>query len=493
GMYRNAFLSIAVMVLSVSAQTINLQGTVSNSSGKPISKAVVSLVTQKMKDTTSTDGKYSFVSTSVINPSFSLPQSNNISLKNNVLHFSLNTQSPLKVEIFDLKGNLLLQEVNSNATAGMYQFDISKISQTTKVMVIKAAIGSSEVSFRYMALKGGQYTLTPVNSTSSGSGSSYLTALAAAVDTISVTATGYQTKSVAITSLINAEQNISLDTNISGKEFPTANPAAKGPFAVAADKNVGPLAGTANDPVYGQQMRFNVYRPKDLKTSGYLHPILMWANGYKDNPEPNGKCVLDRNQNWCGQYLPILEHLASHGFVVVASLSTATGTEPYPTLTGMDWIIKQNEDPSSPYYHCLDTSKIGQYGHSFGGMSTCLTAADPRYKALMTICGTQTLKGVHTPMLFYCGGKDETVKCDGVRNTFLTVKDQPAMLINEAASDHGWWVYQGANGVSLSAAAAWFRVHLMNDTANRKYFYGSSCTFCSDSRVKVERNSLMTQ
>jgi len=85
------------------------------------------------------------------------------------------------------------------------------------------------------------------------------------------------------------------------------------------------------------------------------------------------------------------------------------------------------------------------------------------------------------------------VKCDGVKTVFLTVKDQPAFFIDELNSDHGWWVYQGANGVSLSAAAAWFRVHLMNDTANRKYFYGPNCTFCSDSRVKVERNSLMTQ
>jgi hypothetical protein len=493
-MYRHAFLSIAVMVLTAGAQTISLQGIVSNSSGKPISKAVVTLVGQKMKDTTGADGKFSIVSTSVVNPSFALPQSNNISLKNNVLHFTLNAQLPLKVEAFDLKGKLLLQEINRNADAGLYQFDISKISQTTKVMVIKASIGSSEVSFRYMALNGGQSTLTPVNATSSGSDASYLTAMAAAVDTISVTASGYQNKSVVISSLVNVEQNITLDTNtVSGKEWPTANPTVAGPFEVAADKDVGPLAGSANDPVYKKQMRFNVYRPKNLKTSGYLHPILIWANGYGDNPEQNGPCITDRNKNWCGQYLPILQHLASHGFVVVASLSTVTGQEPYPTLTGMDWIIKQNEDANSPYYHCLDTSKIGQYGHSFGGMSTCMTASDPRYKALMTICGTRELKGVHTPMLFFCGGNDKTVPCDGVRTTFLTVKNQPAMLINELQSDHGSWVYQKAQGVSLSAAAAWFRVHLMNDTANRKYFYGSSCTFCSDSRVKVERNSLMTQ
>ena len=33
----------------------------------------------------------------------------------------------------------------------------------------------------------------------------------------------------------------------------------------------------------------------------------------------------------------------------------------------------------------------------------------------------------------------------------------------------------------------------MGDTANRKYFYGPGCTFCTDSRVKVEQNSLMAQ
>lgn len=189
----------------------------------------------------------------------------------------------------------------------------------------------------------------------------------------------------------------------------------------------------------------------------------------------------------------MMNHLASHGFVVVASLSTATGREPYPTLAGMDWIIEQNEDPESPYYQRLDVSKIGQLGHSFGGMSTCMTASDPRYKALATICGTASLSGVHTPILFFCGGKDNTVKCSGVKDVFNSVTDQPAIFINERNADHGSWVYQGANGVSLSSAAAWFRVHLMNDTANRKYFYGRNCTFCSDNRVEVEQNSLMNE
>ena len=284
---------------------------------------------------------------------------------------------------------------------------------------------------------------------------------------------------------------------VGGKAWPTANPKAAGPFQVAADKMVGPLAGYTPDPIYGdQQQRFNIYRPRDLATSGYCHPILVWANGHTDNPEQNPPlCVTDSAANkWCGQYLPMMNHLASHGFVVIASLSTTTSRgDPLPTIAGLDWLLQQSEVSSSPYYHRLDTANIGQLGHSEGGMSTCMVASEPRYKALAAISGTRALTGVHTPMLFFCGGKDTVVPCDGVRNVFLTVTNQPAFFINELNSDHGSWVYQGARGVSLSMAAAWFRVHLMGDTANRKYFYGPSCTFCTDSRVKVEQNSLMAQ
>jgi hypothetical protein len=280
-----------------------------------------------------------------------------------------------------------------------------------------------------------------------------------------------------------------------GTAWPSADPTKAGPFQVKAEKNVGPLAGVVPDPIYGdKQQRFNVYHPTTIATSGYCHPILIWANGYRDNPEQNPPdCIVDSGANrWCGQYLPMLQHLASHGFVVVAPLSTATAEgDPLPTIVGLDWILEQAEDSSSIYYHHLDTANIGQLGHSYGAMSTCMSASEPRYKALAALCGTRALTGVHTPMLFFCGGKDTTVACSGVKDVFETVTDQPAFFLNEKNSDHGSWVYQGAGGVSLSSAAAWFRIHLMNDTANRKFFYGPSCTFCNDNRAEVAQNSLM--
>jgi len=279
-----------------------------------------------------------------------------------------------------------------------------------------------------------------------------------------------------------------------GTAWPTADPTAAGPFEVMADKNVGPLAGVTPDPVYGdKQQKFNVYRPKDLAQGNYCHPILVWANGHTDNPEPNPPdCV---SSKYCGSYLMLMNQLASHGFVVIASLSTITsqGT-PLPTITGLDWLIKQADDPASPYYHRLDTAHVGALGHSEGGFSTSKAASDPRIGASATVSGSSINTGIHGPSLWFCGGKDTVVPCDGVEKTYAAITTLPSIFIDNLQADHGGWLYQnGIKGPTIIGFTAWFRVHLMGDTANRKYFYGPSCTFCTDNRVQVKQNALMAQ
>jgi hypothetical protein len=283
-----------------------------------------------------------------------------------------------------------------------------------------------------------------------------------------------------------------------GQAWPTADPTSAGPFQVTADKNVGPLAGFLPDPVYGDvQQRFNVYRPSNLADSGFCHPILVWANGHGDNPEQHPpECIVDPATNtWCGTYPGLINQLASHGFVVIASLSTTTSRgEPLPTIAGLNWLLEQAEDPTSPYFHRLDTAHIGALGHSEGGASTCIAAADPRISAIATVSGTRPLTGLHSPALLICGGQDTTVTCDSVANTFNAVADQPAMFMNNLAADHGSWLGQnGSKGPDFFALTAWFRVHLMDDQANRQFFFGPTCTLCGDDRVTVQRNSLMTQ
>ncbi len=221
-------------------------------------------------------------------------------------------------------------------------------------------------------------------------------------------------------------QEGTLPSGCVGQAFATADPTSPGPFAVTADKNVGPLAGFIPDPVDGDvQQRFNVYRPSNLAESGSCHPILVWANGRGDNPEQNPpECFVDPATNtWCGTYPGLMSQLASHGFVVIASLSTTTSRgEPLPTITGLNWLLEQAEDSASPYFHHLDTARIGALGHSEGGASTSLAAADPRISAIATVSGTRALNGLHGPALFICGEQDTVVPCDGIANTGRTAR-----------------------------------------------------------------------
>jgi hypothetical protein len=283
-----------------------------------------------------------------------------------------------------------------------------------------------------------------------------------------------------------------------GQAWPTADPTSPGPFEVTAERNVGPLAGFLPDPVYGDvQQRFNVYRPSNLADSGFCHPILMWANGHGDNPEQHPpECIVNPATNtWCGTYPGLINQLVSHGFVVIASLSTTTSRgEPLPTITGLDWLLEQAEDPTSPYFHRLDTARIGALGHSEGGASTSIAAADPRISAIATVSGARALTGLHSPALLICGQRDNVVPCDGIENTFRTVTDQPAMFMNNLDADHGSWLGQGGSkGPTFFALTAWFRVQLMDDADNRQFFFGPNCTLCGDSRLTVLRNDLLLQ
>jgi hypothetical protein len=122
---------------------------------------------------------------------------------------------------------------------------------------------------------------------------------------------------------------------------------------------------------------------------------------------------------------------------------------------------------------------------------------DDRTNLLVHISGTATITGLHTPALFFCGGKEGTngSVCDNIQKVASSVEGQPSTLINNPNADHGSWVYEGAKGVELSGLAACFRLRLMGDTSNRKQFYGDGCTFCNDTRVKVyqQPNDPMTR
>jgi poly(3-hydroxybutyrate) depolymerase len=216
-MYQRLVVCLAVLVgLTANASTVvNLGGVVSNKTGTPVANAIVTLARQAMKDTTGTDGKYLFSKSVATQLPAIVPQIEDISMSNGVLQFTLSNSSPVKIEIFDVKGNLLKKEVLKSAAAGGYRFDIAKNCPATNLLVIKAAIGKREVSFPYMKLNSGNYSLNRSGAYASPIGGG-LAQMAAVLDTLKVTATGFQAKTVTITSYENQQQNITLDSSNGG-------------------------------------------------------------------------------------------------------------------------------------------------------------------------------------------------------------------------------------------------------------------------------------
>ena len=253
--------------------------------------------------------------------------------------------------------------------------------------------------------------------------------------------------------------------------WPAADPTVAGPFATVTENNVGPAAGVGADG--GPPVAFTMFRPKDLSQGGLCHPVVTWGNGTGSNPS---------------LYKVLLNQLASHGFVVIASDSpnVAQGT-PAPMVAGVTWVLQQNDDPTSELYQKIDTTHVGATGHSQGAFATTTAGADSHITTIAPLCGASTQRNLHGPAWLFCGGMDTTVPCSTVQTAFNGITNVPIMLADYLSVDHASWVtFRGTTpGPVEAAVTAWMRVQLMGDTALRSWFYGPSCKLCTDAGWQV--------
>ena len=251
--------------------------------------------------------------------------------------------------------------------------------------------------------------------------------------------------------------------------WPAADPSVTGPFATTTENNVGPAAGQGADG--GAPVAFTLFRPTDLAQGGLCHPVITWGNGTGTTPSI---------------YRILLTHLASHGFVVIASNSpnVAQGNPP-PMVAGVTWVLQQNADPTSVMYQRIDTTHVGATGHSQGGFATTTAGTDSHILTIAPIAGATATKNLHGPALLLCGGMDTTVPCSTVMNSFTGITNQPVMLADQLAATHGGWVSFRAGTLNPYevAVTAWMRLQLMGDTSLRSMFYGPSCTLCTNAAI----------
>jgi hypothetical protein len=255
--------------------------------------------------------------------------------------------------------------------------------------------------------------------------------------------------------------------SVPGTGWPAvADYGARGPFTVMRQMNTGPGAA------------YDVFHPSPLGADTRRHPIIRWANGTLFG---------------LADYQKLLEHWASHGFVVIAAHTNSTaggGTH----KAAVDWLVAENARAGSLFVGKLDTAHVGASGHSQGGGATiaagaqkpgavALTTTLPlmpilSYETDKTILGKQT-----APMLNINATMDDRDPTGAIAEQIFTAAK--AELVQAA--------YIGIHEDAMTAAMfaptlAWFRLRLMGDEQARAKFYPpGGCGLCRDAAWKQVR------
>jgi hypothetical protein len=249
--------------------------------------------------------------------------------------------------------------------------------------------------------------------------------------------------------------------------WPTvADYGATGPFPIARDVNTGPGGG------------YDVFRPASLGAEGRRHPIVSWANGTLFS---------------LSDYQKLLEHWASHGFVVIAahSMSTAGGGT---HKAGIDWLIAENARAGSPYFGVLDTAHVAAAGHSQGGGATIAAGAQkPGPLALTTTLPLMPILSFESDTSIV---SKQTAPMFNINATMDTRDPTGAVAMQIYANAKTELVQAAFIGVHedamgpamLAPTLAWFRLELMGDGAARALFFPpGTCGLCRDTAWKQVR------
>jgi hypothetical protein len=221
-----------------------------------------------------------------------------------------------------------------------------------------------------------------------------------------------------------------------------------------------------------------VFHPADLGANGFLHPVITWGNG---------------SLTPTTTYSRILQHLASWGFVVVATQSTWTGNG-NDILAAARLLVEQNEDPSSPFYHRLDPTKVGASGHSQGAYGA-LNAALKSGGLIKTVIPIELpdpfwlnpiqaadLSGLDQAVFFVSGGKDWLSTPVGVLQYVQQIPGATAFALLSEASHDG--IFNDADAY-LGYVTAWMMFRLLDDAAAGAAFVGEPAEIAVNAEWKV--------
>jgi len=221
------------------------------------------------------------------------------------------------------------------------------------------------------------------------------------------------------------------------------------------------------DPGQGTGM-YTIFYPMPLEQS-CLHPIVAWGNG----TGVTGSDV----------YAFLNQNAASWGIVVAAAQDSNTGSGLFHKA-GLDWLLKQNEDAGSMFFHKLST-RAGVSGHSQGGIGANAGSSHPNVETA-AIEGMSMVATSKVSVLVLTGTMDIVMNVEAS----VPSAQGPMFVANWEGGDHfttetlGGYIAGDKGSLQFQRLyAAWFRCFLADDAVACAKFGGgtpSNCGICKD-------------
>ena len=234
--------------------------------------------------------------------------------------------------------------------------------------------------------------------------------------------------------------------------------AAPGPHFVAVDRA-------------GPDERYIVYSPEPRP--GARYPIVAWGNGAGRTNE---------------DYAPFLEHLASHGLLVIAT-DNETGSSAAELLDAIAFLDEAAIDPESPWFGQVG-ERAATVGHARGGAGAIDAATDPRVTCTVPISSlVGNVRNLRGPMFLTIGAEDVVVAPDRTVRDLLFDRS-PVRTFFGILRDADHATPTGDAGRFRGPVTAWLAYFLQDDALAGPMFLDTPCGLCGDPFWDVERRNI---
>jgi hypothetical protein len=214
----------------------------------------------------------------------------------------------------------------------------------------------------------------------------------------------------------------------------------------------------------GPDGMYTIIKPAMLGMNGFKHPLITWGNGITTTPQ---------------QYPGLLQGIASHGFVIIASDSSSVTSQ----------------------------MMLATVGYSLGGGAAVDSGSHDNVRATVSFHGLQGQAGaVKGPLLLFTTTADGFVTKDSyVKPCYDASTTQPTIMATmhimgydspnggtASNADFSGHLYPiGDAGDERAPGIAWLRLWIYGDQGAKKYFYGDDCILCKDPWIDIQRKNAM--